>query len=251
MATAEAERNPGYPQYDGFFFARRSFTPSPTKAGRWHGRYDFHTGYQGCLARGVEWSVRQAHVDRSSQMQKEISKPVRPHERQREYIATQIVAEYLRRYFGCDAVIYRSSMERDDHILRGLAAIFNLGRTASSRAASGATFSSSGLMLRLLDHAKRVFDAHPPDQYTQLRVDLRSPSPWARHPTPVAAKAGPVPTHERLGPDDCENLQDWWKPAIQLNKEKAIMVREPDATMQPSPQDNQLMSKHHVLGLKP
>jgi hypothetical protein len=24
------------------------------------------TGYQGCLARGVEWSVRQAHVDRSS-----------------------------------------------------------------------------------------------------------------------------------------------------------------------------------------
>jgi hypothetical protein len=31
---------------------------------------------------------------------------------------------------------------------------------------------------------------------------------WARLPTPVAAKAGPVPTHERLGPDDCENLQD-------------------------------------------
>jgi hypothetical protein len=29
------------------------------------------------------------------------------------------------------------------------------------------------------------------------------------------------------------------------------MVREPDATMQPAPQDNQLMSKHRVLGLKP
>jgi hypothetical protein len=29
-----------------------------------------------------------------------------------------------------------------------------------------------------------------------------------RLPTPVAAKAGPMPTHERLGPDDCENLQD-------------------------------------------
>src|ERR1700726_615158 len=26
--------------------------------------------------------------------------------------------------------------------------------------------------------------------------------------SPVAAKAGPMPTHERLGPDDCENLQD-------------------------------------------
>src|SRR6266436_2044531 len=55
---------------------------------------------------------------------------------------------------------------------------------------------------------KRIFDAHSPDQYAQLRVDLRSPSLWARLPTPVAAKAGPVPTHERLGPDDCENLQD-------------------------------------------
>jgi hypothetical protein len=55
---------------------------------------------------------------------------------------------------------------------------------------------------------KRVFDAHPQDQGAQLRVDLRSPSQWARLPTPVAAKTGPMPTHERLGPDDCENLQD-------------------------------------------
>src|SRR6266566_3803494 len=45
---------------------------------------------------------------------------------------------------------------------------------------------------------KRIFDAHPPDQYAKLRVDLRSPSLWARLPTPVAAKTGPMPTHERL-----------------------------------------------------
>src|SRR5260370_1930704 len=49
---------------------------------------------------------------------------------------------------------------------------------------------------------KRIFDAHPPDQYAQLRVDLRSPSLWARLPTPVAAKADPVPTHECLRPHD-------------------------------------------------
>src|ERR1700682_1716337 len=55
---------------------------------------------------------------------------------------------------------------------------------------------------------KRIFDAHPLDQYAQLRVNLRSPSRWARLPTPIATKAGPMPTHERLGPDDCENLQD-------------------------------------------
>jgi hypothetical protein len=98
---------------------------------------------------------------------------------------------------------------------------------------------------------KRIFDAHPADQYAQLRVDLRSPSQWARLPTPVTAKAGPVPTHERLGPDDCENLQDRRKPAIQLDQEPAIIVREPDATRQPTPHDIQLMSKHRVLSFKP
>ena len=55
---------------------------------------------------------------------------------------------------------------------------------------------------------KRILDAHPAGQSAQLRVDLRSPSLWARLPTPVAAKARSVPTHEGLGPDDCENLQD-------------------------------------------
>jgi hypothetical protein len=98
---------------------------------------------------------------------------------------------------------------------------------------------------------KRIFDAHPADQYAQLRVDLRSPSLGARLPTPVTAKAGPVPTHERLRPDDRENLQDKRKPAIQLDQEPAIMVRKPDATIQPTPHDIQLMSKHRVLSFKP
>src|ERR1700680_2173266 len=52
---------------------------------------------------------------------------------------------------------------------------------------------------------KRIFDAHPPDHRAQFRLDLWPPSPSTRFLTPVAAKA--VPTHERLGPDDCENLQ--------------------------------------------
>src|SRR6202040_3593344 len=60
-----------------------------------------------------------------------------------------------------------------------------------------------------------------------------------------------MPTHDRLGADDCENLQDRRKPAIQLDKEPAIMVREPDATVHPAAHDIQLMSKHRVLSLKP
>ncbi|HVI78466.1 MAG TPA: hypothetical protein VM715_09955 [Candidatus Acidoferrum sp.] len=98
---------------------------------------------------------------------------------------------------------------------------------------------------------KRIFHAHPLDQRAQLRLDLRSPSQWARSPPPIAAKASPMPTHQRLGPDNRENLQDRRKPAIQPDKEPAIMVREPDATRQPTPQDNQLMSKHRVLSFKP
>src|ERR1700720_1533929 len=83
------------------------------------------------------------------------------------------------------------------------------------------------------------FRAHPPDQYAQLRLDLRSPSVWARLPAPVAAKAGPVPTHQRLGTDDRENLQDRRKPPIQLNKEPTIVVRQPWPTAHLAPQNDQ------------
>ncbi|HAO39838.1 MAG: hypothetical protein ACRCV5_11180 [Afipia sp.] len=60
-----------------------------------------------------------------------------------------------------------------------------------------------------------------------------------------------MPTHERLGTDDREDLQDRRTPSIQLDKEPAVVVREPDATMQLTLQDNQLMSKHRILSFKP
>jgi hypothetical protein len=47
-----------------------------------------------------------------------------------------------------------------------------------------------------------------------------------------------------------ENPQDCWKPAIQLDEEPAIKVREPNATTPPAAQDYQLMSQHRVLGFK-
>ena len=79
--------------------------------------------------RDVPWQESYAHTryDFITQMQDEISKPISSFERQREYIATQIVAEYLREYFNCDAIIYQSSMHKSDkHDNRNIV-IVNMG----------------------------------------------------------------------------------------------------------------------------
>jgi hypothetical protein len=98
---------------------------------------------------------------------------------------------------------------------------------------------------------KRILHAHPPDQRTQVRINRRSPSPWARFPTPVATKAGPMPPHERLRLNDRDDLQNRREPSIQLDKKPAIVVRQPDSAVDLTPQDNQLMSKRRILRFKP
>ena len=78
---------------------------------------------------GSEWKACYAHTryDFITQMEDEISKAVLPFEKQREYIATQIVAEYLKEYFGSEAVIYRSSMQKDDKMDNRNIVILNRG----------------------------------------------------------------------------------------------------------------------------
>src|SRR5712664_3521020 len=90
---------------------------------------------------------------------------------------------------------------------------------------------------------QRIFRAHPPDQCAQIRIDLWSASQRTGFPTPVPAKAGPMPTYESLGPDDRDGPEDRWEPSIQLDQEQAIAVRELDTTAHPPPQHNQLMSE--------
>jgi hypothetical protein len=60
-----------------------------------------------------------------------------------------------------------------------------------------------------------------------------------------------MPPHERLRTDDRENLQDRRKPSIQLDKEPAIVIRQPNPAMNLTPQNDQLMSECRILCLKP
>ena len=55
---------------------------------------------------------------------------------------------------------------------------------------------------------QRIVNAHPPDQRAQVRVDLRPASKRAGFPTPVPAEAGSMPSHEGLGADNRDGLED-------------------------------------------
>src|SRR6267378_4954014 len=88
--------------------------------------------------------------------------------------------------------------------------------------------------------------------YTTLfHLDWRAPSPGVRFPTPIATKAGPVPTHQRFRLDNRNDLQDRRKPSIHLDEEPAVVVGKLSSTPHLAPQDDQLMSEHRILRLKP
>src|SRR4051812_40882736 len=55
---------------------------------------------------------------------------------------------------------------------------------------------------------QRIVNAHPPDQRAQVRVDLRPTSKGVGFPTPVSAEAGSVPSHQGLGPDNRDGVED-------------------------------------------
>ena len=57
----------------------------------------------------------------------EISKPITQHRKQLDYIPTQIIAEYLREHFECDAIIYKSSLFQQTSRHTGNIALFHKG----------------------------------------------------------------------------------------------------------------------------
>ena len=74
---------------------------------------------------------------------------------------------------------------------------------------------------------ERVVGTHLRDQRPQLGINLGPPSAIARPPVPVAAKPSAMPPNERLRPDDLEDPNNRWKPAIQLDEEQAVTVGQP------------------------
>jgi hypothetical protein len=61
----------------------------------------------------------------------------------------------------------------------------------------------------------------------------------------IAAKAGPVPTYQRSGSNNHDN-KDRRKPAIELNEEPAVAVRETSPALQLTPQYHQLTSERGI-----
>ena len=63
----------------------------------------------------AEWLIGHRHTRYAfiMQMEGQISRRAVPHERRRQYIPTQAVAEYIKRYLGCEAVIYRSAVIKE------------------------------------------------------------------------------------------------------------------------------------------
>src|SRR6476469_3480172 len=60
-----------------------------------------------------------------------------------------------------------------------------------------------------------------------------------------------MPTHQCFGSNNHESRKDRRKPAIELDEEPTIVVCEPDAARQLSPQNDHLMSERGILSLKP
>jgi hypothetical protein len=60
-----------------------------------------------------------------------------------------------------------------------------------------------------------------------------------------------MPTYQRIGSINHQSRKDRRKPAIELNEEPAVIVRETSPAVQLAPQDHQLMSERGILSLKP
>ena len=80
-------------------------------------------------------------------------------------------------------------------------------------------------------------------------LELRGDLPFAA-PAPVAAKPSAMPPNKRLRPDDLEDPNNRWKPAIQLDEEQAVTVGQLRSAPARAPYYDQLLAKNRILRLQ-
>jgi hypothetical protein len=71
-----------------------------------------------------------------------------------------------------------------------------------------------------------------------------------RFAMPIAAKTVTMPTYHGLRPDDRDGLENRWKPAIQLDEQQPLAVRQLDSTVHLALRSHQLMAKRGILCFK-
>ena len=80
---------------------------------------------------------------------------------------------------------------------------------------------------------------------------VRAPFPIPGLPSPIAAKSNSMPTNQRLGPNDVNDLENGREPAIQLDEEKAVAIGQPNPAPALPLQHDQLLPQRRDLSLEP
>ena len=97
----------------------------------------------------------------------------------------------------------------------------------------------------------RVLKTDPPNEFTRLFVDPRPATAKAGLSPPVGSKAHTMPTHDRLGPDNCYCVKDARGAVIKLDEQRAIGPSHVQPTWRTPVKHVQLMPQHQDLGFQP
>jgi hypothetical protein len=96
-----------------------------------------------------------------------------------------------------------------------------------------------------------VFPAHPPDQITQASIDLRSPYPISRFPTPEGFKAGAMPPQDGFRLNYLGHAGQVRPESGHPYEQCAITAAQPKTRWYPPQGNIELMTEKQILGLKP
>src|SRR5262245_51999776 len=99
---------------------------------------------------------------------------------------------------------------------------------------------------------QRVLKTHSSDQVAHLSRDPRSATGRAGFPSPVAGKTLAMPTHDSLGPDDAQGIQNARVTTIEPDEQGAVDPAQMQSTARRALlQDVELMPQYQDFGFQP